>query len=108
MYVYILYCMLCINYIDYILITYNIYMCVCVCVCMTVSLCCTEEIGSTLYINYTLIKSKKEENLCLPLFPKFYHFGSYFLNKVSSMDLRSFFALFCFIHGCPINLAPFV
>ena len=28
----------------------------CVCVCVTESLCCTKEIGTTLYINYTSIK----------------------------------------------------
>ena len=30
-------------------------------ICMTGSLCCTEEIGTTLYINNTLIKIMKKE-----------------------------------------------
>lgn len=36
--------------------------CVCVCVCMTGSLCCTAEIGATLYISYTLIFKKIHKN----------------------------------------------
>ena len=31
--------------------------------CMTGSLCCTTEIEETLYINYTLIKKKKNKKL---------------------------------------------
>ena len=44
--------------------------CVCVCVCVMASLCCTGEIITTLYINYTSIKllkmkKKKELNLLI-------------------------------------------
>ena len=36
------------------------YVCVCVCVCMTGSLCYTAESDTTLQINDTLIKKKRE------------------------------------------------
>ena len=38
----------------------NVYMCI------TESLCCTAEMGTTLYINYTSIKKRKEyEKECI-------------------------------------------
>ena len=36
---------------------------VCVCIHMTGSLCCIGEIGTTLQINYNLIKNFKKENI---------------------------------------------
>lgn len=34
------------------------------CVCMAGSLCCTEEIGTTLYINYNFKKLNKNYGIC--------------------------------------------
>ena len=51
-----------------------------VCVCVTESLCCTKEIGTTLYINYTPINIFKRNKPATILSPIFHTIGLFGLS----------------------------